>query len=68
MNWKYDTEMKVIKKDSLYQATVTFDTGYKFAEAKFTVKHSFELREQGNHRIVFSEKDTTILKLSLTNN
>jgi hypothetical protein len=60
LDWNYDTEMKVIKKDSLYQATVVFETGYKFAEVKFTVNDEFELKEKDNRRINFSEKGTTL--------
>jgi hypothetical protein len=60
LDWNYDTEMKVIKKDSLYQATVVFETGYKFAEIKFTVNDEFELKEKDNRRINFSEKGTTL--------
>lgn len=62
LNWNYDTEMIVAKKDSLYKAVVTFETGYKFAEAKFTVNDDFELKEKDNRRITFSDNDTTFYK------
>ncbi len=59
LSWDYDVEMKPIVKDSLYTATITTVTGYKFAEIKFTVNGEFELKEQPNRRVVFSDKDTT---------
>lgn len=62
LNWDYSLEMAPVKKDSIYSLTTTFITGYKFAEAKFTVNDAFELQEKGNRRIYFSEKDTTFYK------
>ena len=59
LSWDSDFEMKTIVKDSLYTATATTVTGYKFAEIKFTVNGDFELKEQPNRRVVFSDKDTT---------
>lgn len=62
LSWDYDTEMKVIKKDSIYEITTTFETGYKFTEVKFVVNDNFEFQNEDNRRIVFSEKDTTYFK------
>jgi putative oxidoreductase len=59
LSWNYDVEMKPLVKDSLYTATITAVTGYKFAEIKFTVNGDFELKEQPNRRVLFSDKDTT---------
>ena len=59
LSWDYDTKMKEIKKDSLYEIAVTFDTGYKFTEVKFVVNEDFEFKNEDNRRVVFSEKDTT---------
>jgi len=59
LSWGNDFEMKSVEKDSLYTATITAVTGYKFAEIKFTVNGEFELKEQHNRRVVFSDKDTT---------
>lgn len=59
LSWDADFEMTPIVKDSLYTATATALTGYKFAEIKFTVNGNFELKEQPNRRLVFSDKDTT---------
>jgi hypothetical protein len=62
LNWDNDLELKK-GKDSFYKATVTFDTGYKFVECKFTVNGDFELQNQDNRRIDFNEKrDTTFYK------
>lgn len=60
LNWDYDFELKPIKKDTLYEATFSLVTGYKFTEAKFTVNGQFELNEKPNRKIMFSDKDTTI--------
>ena len=59
LSWDYDTEMKEIKKDSLYQITITGETGYKFTEVKFVVNDTFELQNGNNRKVFFSEKDTT---------
>ena len=59
LGWDNDFEMKPVVKDSLYTATITAITGYKFAEIKFTVNGEFELKEQPNRRVIFSNKDTT---------
>jgi hypothetical protein len=59
LSWDTDFEMKEVIKDSIYTATATTITGYKFAEIKFTVNGEFELKDQPNRRVVFSEGDTT---------
>lgn len=59
LSWDHDFEMKPLVKDSFYTATITAVTGYKFAEIKFTVNGEFELKEQPNRRVFFSDKDTT---------
>jgi hypothetical protein len=60
LSWDADLALKPIKVDSLYECTFTILTGYKFTEAKFTVNGNFELNDQPNRRIVFSQKDSTI--------
>jgi len=62
LNWDESTPMTAIIKDTTYTVTATFVTGYKFTEVKFTVNDEFELKEKGNRRINFSEKDTTYYK------
>ncbi|WP_338646948.1 hypothetical protein V5J73_00940 [Flavobacterium sp. KS-LB2] len=59
LSWDYNTKMNEIKKDSLYEITVTFETGYKFTEVKFVVNDDFEFKNEDNRRVVFSKKDTT---------
>jgi len=61
-SWDYDTEMKFSSKDSSYQVTATFETGYKFTEVKFVVNDTFEFQNEDNRRVDFSEKDTTFFK------
>jgi hypothetical protein len=60
LSWDKDLPMKEVVKDSLYTVTVTAVTGYKFAEIKFVVNDEFELNNQPNRRVVFSEGDTTV--------
>jgi putative oxidoreductase len=60
LGWDYDMELKPIVKDSLYTATFSLLTGYKFTEVKFTVNGQFELNDKSNRRISFSGKDTTV--------
>lgn len=62
LSWDYDTKMKEIKKDSLFQITITGETGYKFTEVKFVVNDTFEFQNEDNRRVIFSEKDTTFYK------
>jgi hypothetical protein len=59
LSWSDDFEMKEVIKDSVYTATATTITGYKFAEIKFTINGEFELKQQPNRRLVFSSGDTT---------
>jgi putative oxidoreductase len=59
LSWDNDVEMKTVVKDSLYTASITAVTGYKFVEIKFTVNGDFELKDQPNRRVIFSDKDTT---------
>ncbi|MCZ8197897.1 MAG: hypothetical protein O9267_09850 [Flavobacterium sp.] len=67
LSWDYDTEMKEIKKDSLYQITITGETGYKFTEVKFVVNDTFEFQNEDNRRVLFSEKDTTFYNAKFNN-
>jgi len=63
LSWDTDTEMKALKKDSLYQIAITGETGYKFTEVKFVVNDTFELQNKENRRVYFDEKkDTTYYK------
>lgn len=60
LTWQKDLEMTAVKEDSLYSVTVTFLTGYKFAEVKFVVNDEFELEDKDNRKIVFNENGETI--------
>jgi PBP1b-binding outer membrane lipoprotein LpoB len=60
LSWDYDMELVPVIKDSLYTATFSLITGYKFTEVKFTVNGQFELNDQDNRKIFFSENDTTV--------
>ena len=62
LSWNKSSEMRAIKKDSLYQLTITFETGYTFTEIKFMVNDSLEFENQDNRRVNFSTTDTTFYK------
>lgn len=62
LSWSKSSEMRAIKKDSLYQLTITFETGYTFTEIKFMVNDSLEFENQDNRRVNFSTTDTTFYK------
>jgi hypothetical protein len=59
LNWRKGIEMTSVKQDSIYTATVTFLTGYKFTEVKFVVNDEFELKDKDNRRVEYSNLDTT---------
>ncbi|MCU0467089.1 MAG: hypothetical protein MUF58_00690 [Arcicella sp.] len=60
LSWQSDYPMTFDRQDSTYKATVTYITGYKFTEVKFVVNDEFELADQDNRKVNFSDKDTTI--------
>ena len=59
-SWDYATKMKTITKDSLYELTTTFTTGYTFTEIKFMINDSLELDNQDNRRVDFAPAKITI--------
>ena len=63
LSWSKSSEMRAIKKDSLYQLTITFETGYTFTEIKFMVNDSLEFENKDNRRVNFSTSDTTFYKV-----
>ncbi len=63
LSWDYDMELKSIIKDTLYTATFSLVTGYKFTEAKFTVNGQFELNDKDNRKIMFSDKGTIVYEV-----
>jgi hypothetical protein len=62
LSWDEDYRLKEIVKDSLYQATVTGETGRICVEVKFAVNGKLELDGKGNRKIYFEEKDTVFYK------
>jgi hypothetical protein len=59
LSWREDIPMQEVIKDSIYTATVSAVTGYKFTEIKFTINGEFELQEKDNRRVSFADGDTT---------
>jgi hypothetical protein len=59
LSWESDLDMSLTLPDSTYRAVVTYQTGYKFTEVKFVANGVFELPDQPNRRVVFSDTDTT---------
>ena len=62
LSWDTDTKMKAIKKNALYQVTITGKMAYKFTEVKFVVNDTVELQNEDGRRVLFSKKDTTFFK------
>jgi hypothetical protein len=61
-SWDYDTEMEVVKKDSLYKTTFTIETGRLCTELKFTVNGEFELQNKDNRKVYFNQNGETVYK------
>ncbi|TRX41550.1 hypothetical protein [Flavobacterium restrictum] len=61
LSWDYDYDMQ-LDKDSVYKATLTDKTGYKFTTVKFTINGNFELKDKDNRKVYFSNKDTTVYR------
>lgn len=59
LSWEADLEMKPVVKDSLYQVEVSYFTGYKVTEVKFTVNGNFELQNRENRVVRFGENGET---------
>ncbi|GAC1388843.1 MAG: hypothetical protein NVSMB45_18690 [Ginsengibacter sp.] len=59
LSWDKDFEMIPVVKDSLYRATITTLTGYKFTDIKFTVDGVLELKSKPSRKLFFNNKDTT---------
>ncbi len=69
LSWDKDLKMKEIKKDSLFEITVSGETAFQFTEVKFVVNGVFELQNNNNRRIYFDkEKDTTYYKAKFNRN
>lgn len=62
LSWNQDFLMKEVIKDSVYTATLTTMSAYRFAEIKFTLNGEWELKDKPNRVVYFSDKsDTTII-------
>lgn len=59
LSWDKDYPMKAIIKDSLYQVTVTGETGRICTEFKFSVNDKLELEGKENRKIYFDTKSDT---------
>jgi len=64
LSWEKDYPLREVIKDSIYEATVVFYTGYAFTEFKFTIDGNFELQNEDNRRVYFNKKHTTYIKAS----
>jgi hypothetical protein len=67
-SWDYDTEMEVVKKDSLYKKTFEINTGRLCTELKFTINGNFELQDKENRKIYFDKKGETIYEAEFNKN
>lgn len=61
-SWDYDTEMEVVKIDSLYKKTFEINTGRLCTELKFTINGDFELQNQENRKVYFNKNGETVYK------
>jgi hypothetical protein len=68
LSWDKDLNLKAIDTASVYQGTVTYKTGYKFTEVKFTINGDYELKNDANRRVNFSDKDTTFYEATFNRN
>ena len=60
LNWNKDYPLTLDKKDGLYKAYVTTNTGYLFTECKFVVNGEFEFADSPNRKIMFNNRDTIV--------
>jgi hypothetical protein len=66
-SWDNDTQMEVVKKDSLYKTTFIIETGRICTELKFTVNGNFELKGKENRKVYFDESGKTVYKATFDN-
>jgi len=59
LSWEQDTRLKKINGDNVYQTEVTYLTGYKFTEVKFTLNGEYELQNMPNRRVEFKNSGIT---------
>jgi hypothetical protein len=61
-SWDNDTQMEVVKKDSLYKTSFTIETGRICTEIKFTINGNFELQDKENRKVYFDKSGKTVYK------
>lgn len=59
LSWEQDTRLEKINGDNVYQAKVTYLTGYKLTEVKFTLNGEYELQNMPNRRVEFKNSGIT---------
>lgn len=62
LSWDQDLALQPLVKDSLYQATVTYKTGYRFTEVKFLINGEMELDGKDNRKIFFDKGGATLVR------
>lgn len=55
LSWQQDLELIPVVKDSLYRATVTYETGRRSTQFKFVVNDRFELEGKDNRKLYFGK-------------
>jgi hypothetical protein len=60
LSWDYDLTME-IAKNSTYEATIIFETGYKYVDYKYTINNEYETDIQENRKLFFEDSKTTIV-------
>jgi hypothetical protein len=68
MEWEKFQLMRELVKDSLYELTITGNTGYLFTEVKFKVNDEFEFKDEPNRKINFDKSRKTIYKATFNKN
>lgn len=66
-SWNDDTEMEIVKKDSLYKKTFEINTGRLCTELKFTINGEFEFQDQENRKVYFNQNGETVYKATFNN-
>jgi hypothetical protein len=66
-SWDNDTQMEVVKKDSLYKTTFIIETGRICTELKFTINGNFELQDKENRKVYFDKSGKTVYKATFDN-
>lgn len=59
LSWDKDYPMKAIVKDSLYQVTITGETGRICSEFKFSINDKLELDGKEKRKLYFDTKSDT---------